>query len=973
MSGQSGTNVGQPGGSSVPMDISKAPIATAQTQPQQTQQNPPSDSPLTNAVLQNIVKSEDSASSQQVALNFPAAADSNTPDLNSIIKGLLLIGANSPNPSTYAEFVIQLVQHYHKDVGKNESSANIGTSSNPASVAAQPSVTSTQLDATPPPQSQMSLGGSSNSNPSSVNQMNYNSPGSSQQQQQPQSVNIQQHQIQTMQQQPPQVHSQQIQPAPVMVNSSAQQFTQVMEQGNNSQSFDSKLPSSQTAQLTVAAIAKNPDLAPFAPMLIDAVEALQKQQQPNFNTEQLLNLIEQEALKLANIAGSQQQQQQQAQNQQVTFSGQSQQQILQSQQVNQNQHIAQNQQIGQMSQQNSPQVTAQQNTAPQFNTVEQIAAQSLQNQQQQMVSSPPNQVFQQQPQQQQHQTQQGQQTYVIENQQQIQHQAPPPLVRHPSQPVPTQQQQPNQQQHMSQMQPCTQQNQSMSQNQQHQINGGVAPPVNTVDIMQQQTATIQNNQQSQQQQQLAGGNAMFYQIQTSGASVGAPSVAPQQQAQFQQSVINQQVQQQQPVQQQQQQSFIQQQQVQQQTPQNVLTQQTPTPQNQQIPTISLNQQQQQQQAMYSAQQQTQNQFQQVYYKPATNEFQPQRDQMQSSMVPQTIDQPPPSVNSAPPPSVASGPPPSVAPSSVLSAPEVNTTPTPAPGLQAQSSASMGNVQGFNQQQQPQQANTLQQQSSSSYVVFSQAQNVQHPMYYQIAQKVAPEMHSSNMDLTDPELYTTQQTPHKHSNPSQNEVEEHMFKEPYPVDHSQNIEWQHQQQQQTQQQRQGANMPSVQYVSQSVNDLQQHTLISQSQQQLNMSWEGNSNVARAPSQSSMNWESSSSSNSGNAGSSGMHHHPIPMKSSTTDPFLSTGSLESNQVQKVSSMMEIHSTFEHDQNSQGSSISSNDFHEFDSMFSQIAQSPLCTILNNDSLLTPSPAPPMTPEEPPARGLFQFFVKT
>ena len=66
------------------------------------------------------------------------------------------------------------------------------------------------------------------------------------------------------------------------------------------------------------------------------------------------------------------------------------------------------------------------------------------------------------------------------------------------------------------------------------------------------------------------------------------------------------------------------------------------------------------------------------------------------------------------------------------------------------------------------------------------------------------------------------------------------------------------------------------------------------------------------------------------------------------------------------MDIHqaSTFEHDQNSQSSSISSSELHEFD-LLSQIAQSPLCAILSNDSLFAPSPAPVVTPEEPPARG--------
>ncbi|XP_063715706.1 nuclear factor of activated T-cells 5-like isoform X3 [Symsagittifera roscoffensis] len=940
---------GQQGATGVPMDVSKVPSSSSVLN---FQQIPPSDSPSSVSTVSTIgaVKTEESPSIQQLSMSSYSPAGSNggaATDIDSILKGLLLLGANSTNPSTYAAFAVQISQQVQKDIMKTELSV---MNSNPASVSSVQN-TAAPLDATPPPPQSQQSGGNVNSNPSSVNQVNYNSPGSSQ----PANSN-QQQQIQTQQQ---------IQAVHATMSGNIIPVSQMSGVNiGGSQFSNPKMKLSQDALLAATAISKNPQLAPFAPQLISAIEAVQQQQmnESNADVAQLQDLLQQEAMKLASLAEQQQQQHHQGQNQQYSNVG--------------NPPLQMQQNQPQIASQNSQQATIGQ----QYSSPEQIpqAVQHL-HVQQQVVSSPPNQSYSQQQQQNinQQQANQTQHTYANVSMTPQQQQQVPPIVRQQSfTQTPVQTMHPPV---MSQVSQHHNLNQGQSMNQQgqhqHQVSAMQQNVQGSMDMMKQ--GTVHN-------QQLSSSNAgVFYQFQTSGSTVTS-TVSQQtqiQNQQYQPNIINQQQpsQNQQPQPQQQQAGYIGQQSSQQK--QNTMQH------HPQAAGISMSQQQPLYNSQPIQQGQPQQQFQQVYYNNQPEyQYQQKIEQHQVSqresiplLGPGSTDQPPPSVSSAPPPSVASGPPSIGGPSSVLSAPEINSPSSVncgSQGLPNQVSSSMGNISVSQQNFSHQPTNSGQQQSVSSYVVYTQSQSIpqQHQVYYPMAQK---EMHSSNMDLVDPDLYNPQ-TQLKSSSGAQTEIEEQMFKEPYPVDNSQNSDWQTQQQP-----RQTAGIGNVQYgnqMQQNVNDPQhqhqqnqhhqQQAMMPQNQQQMNMSWEPNSVISGTGSQSSMNWESSSGSNSiagGTGGVATMQHHAAGLKNSTTDPFLSSGALDSNQVQKTSSLMDIHqvSTFEHDQNSQGSSISSNDFHDLDSIFSQIAQSPLCTILSSDSLLTPSPAPPMTPEEPPARG--------
>ena len=121
------------------MEITKIP-APSQSQ-QSIPQQPPSDSPMSGSTITNPASVGSDIPCSSVAstqtTNSIAISSSTTPDINSILKGLLLIGAQSANPSAYAEFALQIANQIQKDGGGAAAGSN--SSSNPSSAGAMDS------------------------------------------------------------------------------------------------------------------------------------------------------------------------------------------------------------------------------------------------------------------------------------------------------------------------------------------------------------------------------------------------------------------------------------------------------------------------------------------------------------------------------------------------------------------------------------------------------------------------------------------------------------------------------------------------------------------------------------------------------------------------------------------------------------------------------------------------------------------
>ena len=938
--------------SQVPMEITKIP-PPSQPQPSQQQptqsipQQPPSDSPMSGSTITNpaSVGSDTPSSAATTFQTTSTATSSTTPDINSILKGLLLIGAQSANPSAYAEFALQIANQIQKD-GAESGSCN--SNSNPsASMEANSSggfnsqspvaacstsvvnaVTET-ISSVNPINTTLTALPSSSMNAASittaVQQLSNVPPVGNQQSVQQLSQPVSSNEINTNFQHQPTTappHA----PMGVVASAGASAGSQV----------------SQTAQLTAAAIAKNPELAPFAPHLISAVEAVQQQslnaasRDPN-QKEQLLQqlqlLLQQEAIKLASLAEAQHQQgqgsssqQQQPPQQQLQAGGgnQSFNYIITPSQNSQTQ--IQTQSLTQTpSESMSQQPIIVSSTAQQYQIPLQQASQSLHRQ----VSISSSQQMQQAP---------------LSIQQQSTNVATPQL------------------QHIvSGAQPTMESLQQSQQTPQKAVIGTTVTPSTSLSsnnqlYFQVQSVVPQSMPPTQQQ-------AMNHQ------NVGQASQPPQnvfQSSAQQQSQAHQASQQVQPTQQSSapmiNQTMLAAQQLQmQQTPS--LQQQPPQPQQQQqYPQMFLLQQVEQQQNGTGTR------------KSSTEYAQSSCSGDQTPLSVQSGNNPP-SVQSAPPSNLSShsyelnSPFQSPGTGGALQQSQNQPLVTPQTSMSQCIPSSVSQVTPPQQKQQlpPPSAmpvHSIPSSSTATYVVYSQtptcasvaATSISPSMFYSMSQTSGSELHCSNMDLSDPELYSTHnQNQHvlqqNTANTGQQEMaDENMFKEPYPVNNSSSVDWQPQRN------------STSQFSNSSLNDLSQvqHQVLQQQQQQQqhsSMNWE----TSVGP-HSSMTWESTS----GNSTSTASIHQPSSMKSSTTDPFLSSGQLENSSVQQASSLMDIHqaSTFEHDQNSQSSSISSSELHELD-LLSQIAQSPLCAILSNDSLFAPSPAPVVTPEEPPARG--------
>ena len=271
------------------------------------------------------------------------------------------------------------------------------------------------------------------------------------------------------------------------------------------------------------------------------------------------------------------------------------------------------------------------------------------------------------------------------------------------------------------------------------------------------------------------------------------------------------------------------------------------------------QQIQMQQSATGLQQQQQQQFPQMQFLLQQVEQQQQAPQLNGSATRKSSaeyaqstcsgDQNPLSVQSANPPSVASAPSNLSSHSYDLNSPfqspgtcgSLQSQNPPPPQVTPQTSMAQCNPSSVAQHvTPPQQKQQLPPQSvpssssNTSYVVYSQQSptcasiapsSISQSMFYSMSQNSSSDLHCSNMDLSDPDLYSTHnQNQHvvqqSTSNATQQEMtDENMFKEPYPVNNSSTVDWQTQQQHQAQ--RSGTN----QFSSTSLNDLShQHQVI-----------------------------------------------------------------------------------------------------------------------------------------------------